>query len=63
VPHTGQTGVWKYPAGLAAPVRPVALISLTGQARVTPKTLSRILTFHHRDEMAQVRLGGFVSTL
>jgi hypothetical protein len=33
----------------------------TGQARVTPKTLYMNLTLHHRDEMAQVRLGGFVS--
>jgi hypothetical protein len=49
--------------GLAAPVRPVPLTGQTGQARVTPKTLSRNLTLHHRDEMAQVRLGGFVSTL
>jgi hypothetical protein len=27
------------------------------------KSLSKKLALHHRDEMAQVRLGGFVSTL
>jgi hypothetical protein len=49
----------KLAVGLAAPVRPVPL---TGQARDNPKTLSMKLSLHHRDEMAQVRLGGFVST-
>jgi hypothetical protein len=33
------------------------------QARVTPQTLFMKLTLHHLDEMTQVRLGGFVSTL
>jgi hypothetical protein len=37
--------------------------SQTGQARDTPKTLSKKLALHHRDEMSQVRLGGFVSIL
>jgi hypothetical protein len=45
---TGQTG---------APDRS----DLSGPSH--PKTLSRILTLHHRDEMAHVKLGGFVSTL
>jgi hypothetical protein len=53
------------------PVRPVfeklavgaSSTGQTGQARVTPKTLSMILTLHQRDEVAQVRLGGLVSTL
>ena len=45
---TGQTG---------------ASIGQTGGARETPKTLSVKLTLHLKDEVAQVRLGGFVSTL
>jgi hypothetical protein len=62
----------------AAPVRPVfeklaVRASGTGQTGAPdrsdrlglshPKTLSMKLALHHRDEMAQVRLGGFVSTL
>jgi hypothetical protein len=46
--------------GLAAPVRPVPL---TGQARDTPRPFPKRLALHHQDEMTQVRLGGFVSTL
>jgi hypothetical protein len=53
----------KLVVGLAAPVRPVPLTGSTGQARNTPKTLSMTLTLHKRDEVAQVGLGGFVSTL
>jgi hypothetical protein len=53
----------KLAVGLAAPVRPVPLTGQTGQARDTPKPLLRKLSLHHQDEMTQVRLGGFVSTL
>jgi hypothetical protein len=35
----------------------------TGKARDTPKTFSFTPTLHQRDEVAQVRLEGFVSTL
>jgi hypothetical protein len=48
---------------LAALVRPVPHTGQTGRARDTPITLFMKLSLHHRDEMAQVRLGGFVSTL
>jgi hypothetical protein len=51
VPHTGQTGVRKTSR------------YLTGQARDTPKTFFKRLALHHQDEMTQVRLEGFVSTL
>jgi hypothetical protein len=37
----------------AAPVSP----------EIPPKPLSKKLSLHHQDEMTQVRLGGFVSTL
>jgi hypothetical protein len=63
VPHTGQTGVRKLVVGLEAPVRPVPLTGHIGQAQDTPKPLSKKLALHHQDEMTQVRLGGFVSTL
>jgi hypothetical protein len=53
----------KLAVGLAAPVRPVPLTGQTGQARDTPKPFSKRLALHHQDEMTQVRLGGFVSTL
>jgi hypothetical protein len=42
--------------GLAAMVRPV-------RPETPPKPLSKKLALHHQDEMTQVRLGGFVSTL
>jgi hypothetical protein len=35
----------------------------TGQARDTPKPLSKKLALHHQDEMTQVSEGVFVSTL
>jgi hypothetical protein len=35
----------------------------SGPRHPPPKTLSMILTLHQRYEVAQVRLGGFVSTL
>jgi hypothetical protein len=49
----------------AAPtsVRPVPLTGQTGLAQDTPKTLSFTLTLHQRDEVSQISLGGFVSTL
>jgi hypothetical protein len=53
----------KLAVGLAAPVRQVPLTGQTGQARVIPKPLYKKLALHHQDEMTQVRLGGFVSTL
>jgi hypothetical protein len=53
----------KLAVGLAAPVRSVPLTGQTGQARDTPKTSFKKLALHHQDEMTQVRLGGFVSTL
>jgi hypothetical protein len=46
----------KLAVGLAAPVRPV-------RPEIPPKPLLRKLALHHQDEMIQVRLGGFVSTL
>jgi hypothetical protein len=49
--------------GQVAPVRPVPLTGQTGQDRDTPKTFSKRIALHHQDEMTQVRLGGFVSTL
>jgi hypothetical protein len=53
----------KLVVGIAAPVRPVNLTGQTGQVRDTPKTLSMTLTLHRRDEVAQFRLGGLLSTL
>jgi hypothetical protein len=46
---------------LAAPVRPVPLTGQTGRARGTPETLYMTLTLHQGDEVAQVRLEGFVA--
>jgi hypothetical protein len=56
VPHTGQTDVEKLVVGASG-------TGQTGHARDTPKTLSMKLALHHKDEIAQVGLGGFVSTL
>jgi hypothetical protein len=53
----------KLAVGPAALVRPVSLTGRTNQDRVTPKTFSFTPTLHQINEVAQVMLGGVISTL
>jgi hypothetical protein len=64
VPHTGQTGVrktsrWANGTGQTG----ASDWSDRSGSRYPPKPLSKKLALHHQDEMTQVRLGWFVSTL
>jgi hypothetical protein len=61
VPHTGQTGVRKTSRWASGTGQTGA--SDRSGPRYPPKPLLRKLELHHQDEMTQVRLGGFVSTL